>query len=52
MADNSLRILAFNCSLKGARDEDTSSTDVLLRQMLDAFAQHGAEGENRPGGRS
>ena len=45
MADNSLKILAFNCSLKGARDKDRSSTDVLLKQMLDAFAEHGAEGE-------
>jgi multimeric flavodoxin WrbA len=45
MPDNSLKILAFNCSLKAARNEDASSTDVLLRQMLDAFAQHGAEGE-------
>lgn len=40
-----LKVLAFNCSLKGAGDQDTSSTDVLLNQMLDALAQHGAEGE-------
>jgi multimeric flavodoxin WrbA len=45
MPDNSLKILAFNCSLKGAHGEDASSTDVLLKQMLDAFAEHGAEGE-------
>ena len=43
MADNSLKILAFNCSLKSARDED--STDVLLKQMLEAFAEEGGEGE-------
>ena len=45
MADNSLKILAFNCSLKGARDEHSSSTDVLLKQMLDAFAEEGGKGE-------
>jgi multimeric flavodoxin WrbA len=45
MPDNSLKILAFNCSLKSARDKDSSSTDVLLKQMLDAFAEEGATGE-------
>ena len=45
MPDNSLKILAFNCSLKGARDEESSSTDVLLKQMLEAFAGEGGEGE-------
>jgi multimeric flavodoxin WrbA len=45
MPDNSLKILAFNCSLKGARDKDSSSTDVLLKQVLDAFAEEGATGE-------
>jgi multimeric flavodoxin WrbA len=43
--DNSLKILAFNCSLKSARDKDSSSTDVLLKQVLDAFAVEGATGE-------
>jgi multimeric flavodoxin WrbA len=45
MPDNSLKILAFNCSLKSARDKDSSSTDALLKQMLDAFAEEGATGE-------
>src|SRR5262245_5818807 len=45
MQNVSLKVLAFNCSLKGARDQDTSSTDVLLNQMLDALGEHGAEGE-------
>src|SRR5262245_27391087 len=45
MPDNSLKILAFNCSLKSANDRDSSSTDVLLKQMLDAFADEGATGE-------
>jgi multimeric flavodoxin WrbA len=45
MPDNSLKILAFNCSLKGARQEDESSTDVLLTQLLEAFEKHGAKGE-------
>lgn len=40
-----LNVLALNCSLKTSRSGDSSSTDVLLRQMLDALAQHGAEGE-------
>ena len=45
MPDNSLKILAFNCSLKSANDKDSSSTDVLLKQMLDVFADEGATGE-------
>ena len=45
MPDNSLKILAFNCSLKSARDKDSSSTDVLLQPVLDAFADEGATGE-------
>ena len=40
-----LKVLAFNCSLKSARDEEPSSTDVLLKQMLEALAEHGATGE-------
>ena len=41
----SLNVLAFNCSLKSAGGRETSSTDVLLKQLLDALAQHGAKGE-------
>jgi multimeric flavodoxin WrbA len=40
-----LKVLAFNCSLKSARDKEKSSTDVLLKQMLEAFEEHGAKGE-------
>jgi multimeric flavodoxin WrbA len=40
-----LKVLAFNCSLKSARGDEASSTDVLLGQVLDALAQHGATGE-------
>ena len=40
-----LNVLAFNCSLKGANGGEASSTDVLLKQLLDALAQHGAKGE-------
>jgi multimeric flavodoxin WrbA len=45
MPDNSLKILAFNCSLKRTQNKDSSSTDVLLKQVLDAFAEEGATGE-------
>jgi multimeric flavodoxin WrbA len=40
-----LNVLAFNCSLKSAGGREASSTDVLLKQLLDALAQHGAKGE-------
>jgi multimeric flavodoxin WrbA len=40
-----LKILAFNCSLKGTRAADKSSTDALLKQMLEAFEDLGAKGE-------
>jgi multimeric flavodoxin WrbA len=40
-----LTVLALNCSLKTSRSGERSSTDVLLRQMLDALARHGAKGE-------
>src|SRR5262249_47893679 len=36
-----LKALAFNCSLKSAGGREKSSTDVLLRQLLDALATHG-----------
>jgi multimeric flavodoxin WrbA len=40
-----LTALAFNCSLKGSRNKEKSSTDVLLRQLLDALAERGVTGE-------
>ena len=40
-----LRALAFNCTLKGGRDKQKSSTEVLLRQLLDALAEHEVKGE-------
>lgn len=39
-----LKVLAFNCSLKSARDKEKSSTDALLDQVMDELAQHGAKG--------
>jgi len=45
MPEIALNVLAFNCSLKSTRDEDSSSTDVLLNQMLSALSKHGANGE-------
>ena len=38
-----LKILALNCSLK--RTGESSSTDRLLKEVLDALGQHDAEGE-------
>ncbi|MGE3148932.1 MAG: flavodoxin family protein [Pseudorhodoplanes sp.] len=40
-----LKALAFNCTLKSARDKEKSSTEVLLRQLLDALAEHDIKGE-------
>jgi multimeric flavodoxin WrbA len=45
MPASTLKVLAFNCSLKSARGRETSSTDVLLKQLLNALAKHGAKGE-------
>jgi multimeric flavodoxin WrbA len=39
-----LKVLAFNCSLKSARGKERSSTEVLLSQLMDALAEHGASG--------
>jgi len=39
-----LKVLAFNCSLKSARDKEKSSTEVLLRQLMDELEQYGAKG--------
>jgi multimeric flavodoxin WrbA len=39
-----LKVVAFNCSLKSGSDKDSSSTEVLLGQLLDALEQHGASG--------
>jgi multimeric flavodoxin WrbA len=40
-----LKVLAFNCSLKSAAGDESSSTDVLLKQLLAALAHHGATGD-------
>ncbi|MCC6890077.1 MAG: NAD(P)H-dependent oxidoreductase [Hyphomicrobiales bacterium] len=45
MAETSLKALAFNCSLKSAGGNEASSTEVLLRQLLDALAAHATVGE-------
>ncbi len=45
MADKPLKILALNCSLKGARNQEKSSTQVLLEQVMEAFAEHNAKGD-------
>ena len=45
MPPRALKVLAFNCSLKSANGREKSSTDVLLKQLLDALEHHGAKGE-------
>jgi multimeric flavodoxin WrbA len=40
-----LKALAINCSLKGARAKEKSSTEVLLRQLLEALAEHDVKGD-------
>lgn len=42
---SALNVLAINCSLKSSQDEESSSTDILLNQLLTAFRQLTAEGE-------
>ena len=42
---STLIVAAFNCSLKSASSREKSSTDVLLKQVLDAFNKHGAKGK-------
>src|ERR1700759_5573059 len=39
-----LRVLAFNCSLKSARDRAKSSTDALLAQVMDELSKYRAKG--------
>ncbi len=41
----SLTALAFNCSLKDSKAKETSSTDVLLKQFLDALNPYDVAGE-------
>lgn len=45
MAPPKLKVLAFNCSLKSAHAREKSSTDTLLKQLMDEFEEHGAKGE-------
>jgi multimeric flavodoxin WrbA len=39
-----IKVIAFNCTLKSSGKE-TSSTEVLLQQVIEAFTQDGATGE-------
>ena len=39
-----LKVLAFNCSLKSARNKEKSSTDALLQQLMDELDKYGAKG--------
>jgi multimeric flavodoxin WrbA len=45
MASAPLKVLALNCTLKTSRKGEASSTDVLLKQLMDALKKRGAEGE-------
>ena len=40
-----LKVLAFNCTLKSARDKEKSSTQVLIEQLMDALKEYGANGD-------
>jgi multimeric flavodoxin WrbA len=42
---NQLKALAFNCSLKRSGGDESSSTQVLIAQVLGCLAQHGVTGE-------
>ena len=39
-----LKVLAFNCSLKSARNKEKSSTDALLKQLMDELEKYNAKG--------
>ncbi len=41
MSPRALKVLAFNCSLKSANGREKSSTDLLLKQLLDALKARG-----------
>ena len=41
----SLTAFALNCSLKATRDEEKSSTDRMLSDLLGALKEHGVAGE-------
>jgi multimeric flavodoxin WrbA len=45
MPDKTLKFVAMNCTLKRSKDEETSSTEALLKQVVDALEDEGAEGE-------
>lgn len=45
MAPPKLKVLAFNCSLKSAHGGEKSSTDALLKQLMDELAEQGAKGD-------
>jgi multimeric flavodoxin WrbA len=40
-----LKVVAMNCTLKSAADDETSSTEVLLTQLLAALEAEDAKGE-------
>ncbi len=44
MSDD-LKVLAFNCTLKSARDKEKSSTQVLIEQLMEELKELGAIGD-------
>jgi multimeric flavodoxin WrbA len=44
MSKSDLKIIAFNCSLKGNNGKETSSTDALLEEVMEALEKYGATG--------
>jgi multimeric flavodoxin WrbA len=40
-----LKVFGFNCTLKPSKSRESSSTDVLMSQMFDAFRENGAIGD-------
>jgi multimeric flavodoxin WrbA len=45
MAASALKVMAFNCSLKKSRGGEKSSTESLLKQLMQALEERGASGE-------
>jgi len=40
-----LKIFGLNCSLKSSKNSESSSTDLLMKQLFEALGEHGATGD-------
>jgi multimeric flavodoxin WrbA len=45
MTSSSLKVFGLNCSLKSSSDDETSSTEALMKQLFAVLAENGARGD-------